>query len=123
MRSHGSSRSRLKKNDSAAPADEAKKKSDLADYKEVFEEQREHLVRHLQQFLKSPMFIDLSQSPVEVSDGKEAIEERMKDLDYRIKVLTSIITLLTEEREGLDRAVPAGTLGDGPSDEAHDAGA
>lgn len=79
----------------------------LAEFKELFAEQRERqsLLRHVQQFLKSPMFLDLRDGPLSVSDPPEAIEERKRELDYRIKVLQSLLTLMTEERAALDRAV------------------
>ena len=87
------------------PAERAERSRELSDYKEVFEEQREDLIRHLQQFIKSPLFIDLRDSPVQVSDSPETIEDRKRDLDYRLKVLNSLLTLLKEEREALDKAV------------------
>jgi len=64
-------------------------------------------LRHVQQFLSSPMFFDLRDAPIEVSDPPEVIEERKRDLDYRIKVLESLVSLLIEERDALDRTVSA----------------
>lgn len=79
----------------------------LAEYKELFAEQRERqsMLRHVQQFLKSPLFVDLREATSEVSDPPEVIEERRRELDHRIRVLESLVTLLKEEREMLDRTV------------------
>ena len=77
----------------------------FADFKEMLEEQseRQGRLRHVQQFLTSPMFFDLRDQPVSVSDPPAAIEERKRDLDYRIRVLESLVSLLIEERDSLDR--------------------
>lgn len=85
----------------------------LAEFKEMLAEQRERQtrLRHVQQFLKSPMFFDLGEEPLEVSDPPEAIEERKHELDYRIKVLTSLVELMLEERQALDRTVSSGGPG------------
>lgn len=81
----------------------------LAAFKEMLQEQRERQgrLRHVQQFLTSPLFFDLRDQPVTVSDPPEAIEERKRDLDYRIKVLESLVSLLIEERDFLDRTQSA----------------
>lgn len=79
----------------------------LSEFKEMLAEQRERQgrLRHVQQFLKSPLFHDLGQEPLKVTDSPSAIEERKRELDYRIKVLMSLVELMTEEREALDRTV------------------
>lgn len=94
---------------STTNGENGKMEDPLAEFKELFVEQREQQsrLRHVQQFLKSPMFFDLGEEPLEVTDSPEAIEERKRELDYRIKVLQSLMTLMTEERAALDRAVSA----------------
>lgn len=89
------------------PTDKDDEADSLAEFKALLAEQRERQtrLRHVQQFLKSPMFLDLRDEPLEVSDPPEAIEERKRELDYRIKVLESLIELMLEERNALDRAV------------------
>lgn len=79
--------------------------------KELMQEQQERQgrIRHVQQFLKSPAFVDLRDRPVVVSDSPEDIEARKRDLDYRIRVVESLMTLLLEEREFLDRTRSADT--------------
>lgn len=67
------------------------------------QKQRQERLRHVQAFLTSPLFLDMRDEPVLVSDPPEAIEERKRDLDYRIAVLTSLVDLLREERGQLDR--------------------
>lgn len=67
------------------------------------EHERQERLRHVQEFLSSPSFLDLRDMAVEVADDPEAIEERKRDLDYRITVLRSVQTLLEEERRLLDR--------------------
>ena len=83
----------------ASPFDE------LAEFKDMLAEQRERQgrLRHVQQFLTSPLFLDLSDTPVTVSEDRHAIDERKRDLDYRIKVLESLCAILIEERDFLDR--------------------
>jgi len=74
-------------------------------FKEMMAEQRERQgrMRHVQQFLASPLFFDLRDQPIIVSDPPEAIEQRKRDIDYRIRVLESLVTLLVEERGALDK--------------------
>lgn len=67
------------------------------------QKQRQDRLRHVQAFLTSPLFLDMRDEPLRVSDPPEAIEERKRDLDYRIAVLTSLVELLREERAQLDR--------------------
>jgi len=90
-----------------AKAGQAESKESLAEFKELLAEQRERQgrLRHVQQFLKSPMFMDLREEPLTVTDPPEAIEERKQELDYRIKVLESLIAMMLEEREALERTV------------------
>lgn len=85
----------------------SKPEDPLAEFKELFVEQREQQarLRHVQQFLKSPMFLDLGEDPLEVTDSPEAIEARKRELDYRMRVLNSLLSLMSEEREALERAV------------------
>lgn len=75
------------------------------EFKEMLAEQseRQGRLRHVQQFLNSPMFFDLRDQPTVVSDPPEVIEERKRDLDYRIRVLESLVSLLIEERDSLDK--------------------
>lgn len=68
---------------------------------------RQQRLRHVQEFLTSPMFIDMREQPVIVSDSPAALAERKRDLDYRIEVLESVLALLIEERDMLDRVVSA----------------
>lgn len=79
------------------------------EFKEILAEQteRQGRLRHVQQFLSSPQFVELRDQPFEVSDPPEVIEERKRDLDYRIRVLESLLSLMTEERDSLDKAVSA----------------
>lgn len=72
---------------------------------------RQERLRHAQAFLTSPLFLDLREQPVTVSDPPEAIEERKRDVDYRITVLTSLVELLREERRLLDRTGSATIAG------------
>ncbi len=91
------------------PQPAAPKVDVFEDFKEMLAEQseRQARLRHVQQFLTSPVFFDLRDAPIEVSDPPEVIEERKRDLDYRIKVLESLVSLLIEERDALDRTVSA----------------
>lgn len=66
---------------------------------------RQERLAHVQEFLSSPTFLDLRDRPIEVADPPHEIEERKRDLDYRIGVLNSILTLLSEERALLDRVI------------------
>lgn len=80
---------------------------ELHEFKDMLSEQRERQgrLRHVQQFLTSPLFIEMRDQPMTVSEDRHAIEERKRDLDYRIKVLESLVSILIEERDFLDRAV------------------
>lgn len=81
----------------------------LEEFKQLFAEQRarEDLLRHVQTFLKSPLFIDLREAPISVSESPEVIEERKAEIDHRIRVIEALLRLLLEEREALDRTVTA----------------
>lgn len=86
----------------ASPADQ------LHEFKDMLSEQRERQdrLRHVQQFLTSPLFVEMRDRPVTVSEDRHAIEERKRDLDYRIRVLESLVAILIEERDFLDKVRP-----------------
>ncbi len=69
---------------------------------------RQDRLRHVQAFLTTPAFLDLRDRPVTVSDPPEDIAARRADLDYRIAVLESMLALMIEERDMLERVI-AGT--------------
>jgi len=77
----------------------------IAQFKAVIQEQRkkQENLRYVHQFLTSSQFIDLRDADLVVSDEPEAIGDRKTDLDYRIKVLGALLTMLKEERDALDR--------------------
>lgn len=68
---------------------------------------RQERLRHVQEFLTSPVFVDMRQQPITVSDSPAALAERKADLDYRIEVLEAVLALLMEERDMLDKVVSA----------------
>lgn len=82
---------------------------ELHEFKDMLSEQRERQgrLRHVQQFLSSPLFVELRDRPVTVSEDREAIEERKHDLDHRIRVLESLVSILIEERDFLDKVQAA----------------
>ena len=104
------------------PADESKGNAvdQLSEYKDMLAEQRarQGQLRHVQQFLTSPLFLDLSDQPVPVSEDREAIEERKRDLDYRIKVLESLCAIMIQERDFLDRAQAPSETAEAESEDA-----
>jgi hypothetical protein len=63
---------------------------------------------HAREFLSSPLFVDLREPAMTVSDPPEVLAARARDLDHRIAVLRSLLALLEEERALLDRVRPAG---------------
>ncbi|MGZ9809214.1 hypothetical protein ACXN5S_02000 [Pseudoroseicyclus sp. H15] len=65
--------------------------------------QRQERLRHVQEFLSAPTFLDLSQLGADYSDPPEALEERWRDLDYRVTVLRSLLGMMEEEREMLGK--------------------
>ena len=92
----------------------------LEAFKEMLGEQRERQgkLRHVQQFLTSPLFFDLRDKPIDVSDPPEVIEEHKRDLDYRIRVLESLTSMLTEERALLERTQSTVSRAQGEADSA-----
>jgi hypothetical protein len=94
----------------------------IAQFKAVIQEQRkkQENLRYVHQFLTSSQFIDLRDADLVVSDDPEAIEGRKADLDYRIKVLGALLTMLQEERAALDRTKSVRTEPEdaAPEDEA-----
>ncbi len=71
---------------------------------------RQTRLRHVQEFLSSPAFLDLRDSAIIVSDDARALADHRHALTYQIEVLQSVLALLTEERALLDRV----TGQDGP---------
>lgn len=71
------------------------------------QKQRQERLRHVQEFMTSPVFIDMTRQPITVSDGPEAVAERKRDLVYRINVVESVLALLIEELDLLDRVISA----------------
>ena len=97
----------------------------IAQFKAVIQEQRkkQENLRYVHQFLTSSQFIDLRDADLVVSDNPEVIAERKADLDYRIKVLGSLLTMLQEERTALDRTKSANDASDEtPSEPAQESG-
>ena len=79
--------------------------------------QRQERLRHVQEFLSAPTFLDLGSLGQAYTDPPEALEDRWRDLDYRVTVLRSILGMMEEEREMLARLLK----GDG-SDSADPSG-
>lgn len=94
----------------------------IAQFKAVIQEQRkkQENLRYVHQFLTSSQFIDLRDADLVVSDQPEAIADRKADLDYRIKVLGALLTMLKEERDALDRTKSVHAV---PQDPAPEPGA
>lgn len=92
----------------------------IAQFKAVIQEQRKKQdnLRYVHQFLTSSQFIDLRDADLVVSDQPEVIAERKADLDYRIKVLGALLTMLQEERSALDRTKSAHADPEAPEDAA-----
>ncbi|MBL4813358.1 MAG: hypothetical protein JKX69_13620 [Rhodobacteraceae bacterium] len=64
---------------------------------------RQERLRHVQEFITSPVFIDMRDADISVSDPREDLEERCRDIDYRLAVMDSVRALLAEERSMLER--------------------
>lgn len=67
------------------------------------QKKRQERLRHVQEFLTSPTFIDMKDQPIRVSDSPAEIAERRRDLSYRINVLESVLAMLIEELDLMDR--------------------
>ncbi|MHA6326659.1 hypothetical protein [Roseivivax sp. CAU 1753] len=67
------------------------------------QEERATRLRHVQEFLTTPAFLDLAEMAVEVSDDDDTLQDRKRDLDYKIEMMRSILALMEEERALLDR--------------------
>jgi hypothetical protein len=97
----------------------------IAQFKAVIQEQRkkQENLRYVHQFLTSSQFIALRDADLVVSDDPEVIAERKSDLDYRIKVLSALLTMLQEERTALDRTKSsAEEPGERPAEAAQESG-
>lgn len=77
------------------------------------QQHRMERLRRAQGFVSGPLFPELRDAPLAVSDDPAALAERARELDYRIALLESVLALLREERALVDRAVPAGAA-EGP---------
>ncbi len=93
--------------DAAKPEDVAAIDRDLQDILRDQKERQDRL-RHVQEFMSTPVFMDLAELSVDVTDDADALDERRRELDYRIDVLSSVLELLREERGAMDRVRAAG---------------
>ncbi|QFT64325.1 hypothetical protein SAMN05421853_102433 [Roseivivax halotolerans] len=76
-----------------------------AEFSDVLRAQKEkqERLRHVQEFVTTPTFLDFAQMSVEVSDDPEQLEARRRDITYRIEILRSVLGLLEDELEAMDR--------------------
>lgn len=70
------------------------------------QQERQQRLRHVQEFMTTPVFLDLAELSADVSDDAEALAERRRDLDYRIDILSSVLELLREEKRAMGRIRP-----------------
>ena len=89
----------------AEPPAEGASGSNLDEFKELYQEQRaqQARLRHAQQFLTSPVFYDLRLPLMQVTDAPEAVAARLRDVEYRLSVLGSLLSMMAEERGFLER--------------------
>jgi hypothetical protein len=82
--------------------------SSLDEFKDLYLEQRaqQARLRHVQQFMTSPIFYDLRLPALDTSASAQAIADRRRDVEYRLSVLTSLLGMMQEERKFLDRTLP-----------------
>lgn len=73
------------------------------------QQERQTRLRHLQEFIGTPTFLDLSDMPIEVADDDEALAERQRDLEYRSTILRSVLSLLEGEIVLLEKLRSGGT--------------
>lgn len=69
------------------------------------QKKRQERLRHVQEFLTSPNFIDMKDQPLLTRSGLPELQDRRKDLKYRINVMESVLGLLIEEMDVLDRVI------------------
>ncbi len=69
------------------------------------QKKRQERLRHVQEFLTSPNFIEMKDQPLVTGSDTHELEDRRKDLKYRIKVMESVVGMLIEELDMLDRVI------------------
>ena len=69
------------------------------------QKKRQERLRHVQEFLTSPVFIDMKDQPLVTSSSPQELLDRRKDLKYRINVMESLLGMLIEELDVLDRVI------------------
>ncbi len=69
------------------------------------QKKRQERLRHVQEFLTSPNFIDMKDQPLLTGSDNAELRERRKDLKYRINVMESVVGMLIEEMDMLDRVI------------------
>ena len=69
------------------------------------QKKRQERLRHVQEFLTSPNFIDMKDQPLLTASDATELSERRRDLKYRINVMESVVGLLIEELDLLDRVI------------------
>jgi hypothetical protein len=69
------------------------------------QKKRQERLRHVQEFLTSPNFIDMKDQPLLTGSDSHELQERRRDLQYRITVVESVVGLLIEEMDVLDRVI------------------
>lgn len=85
--------------------------SSLDEFKELYLEQRaqQARLRHVQQFMTSPIFYDLRLPALDLTAPPEAVATRKREVEYRLSVLGSLLSMMQEERKFLDRTLPLAT--------------
>jgi hypothetical protein len=69
------------------------------------QKKRQERLRHVQEFLTSPVFIDMKDQPLLTSSAPQELLERRNDLKYRINVMESMLGMLIEELDMLERVI------------------
>jgi hypothetical protein len=65
-------------------------------------------LRFLQDFFQNPMGTTLGAGPPETSTPAAEIAGRMAEIKYQLKVVDALQTVLRQEMQELERALPAG---------------
>ena len=82
------------------------------------QKKRQERMRHVQEFLTSPVFIDMKDRPIPSGSDAEEIQDRRRDLKYRISVMESVLAVLMEELELIDRFLAKDQPAQPPQDAA-----
>ncbi len=69
---------------------------------------RKRQLQYVREFFNTPLLMDLRSAPITTGSDPAEVEQRKKDLAYRIEVLDALRTLMADELAEIERIGKSG---------------